>query len=214
MPSARKPPTAAPADLWDMSRIADELGFPYRRVEKWRRGRVRNFPDPLPLDHPRHPDGRRPWWTSTSIRQWAVHAGHMNYDGTLTVPSPEVPIRPVAGMTYDELVNDRTETWGMPEIARRLGVEDQTVRKWRHNFIANPNPHPNRLPAPDFSGEPPLSNADPRVRARRLRVGRGKPEWWAGTIRQWAMQTDRMDLEGNPQRAKSPGAPRTTTRAA
>lgn len=197
-----------PPDLWDMSRIAEQMGVSYRRVEKWRRLCVRNFPDPLPLDHPRHPDGRRLWWFSAVIRQWAIDAGRMNPDGTLTAPAvSETPIPSVAGMTYDELVNDHSETWGIPEIARRLNVKNQTVRKWRRNYNRNPNAHPYRLPPPDFPPGPPKSMADPRTRATRLQVAHGTPEWWAGTIRRWAMQTGRMDEDGNAQRATSPGAP-------
>lgn len=182
MPNTHTPPPT----LWNMSQIAAELGVPYRRVEKWRRGRIKNFPEPLPLDHPHHPDQRRPWWPEHVIRQWAIHAGRMNDDGTLrNRVQVEAPV--VVGLSYDELVNDRSHRWEMPEIARQLKVEQQTVRMWRRNFRKNPEiPHPNRLPPPD--GTP-----------------QGIPWWWAGTIRRWAMQTGRMDREGNPMRAKPPG---------
>lgn len=95
---------------------------------------------------------------------------------------------------YLRLTQDRTE-WTMPDIARQLRVKQQTVRSWRKDSLAarrdNPAapPHPHHLPPQDDDAH-------------------GRPVWWAGTVRRWAMQTGRMDLHGHPQRLKPPGRPR------
>lgn len=98
---------------------------------------------------------------------------------------------------YLRLTQDRTE-WTMPDIARHLAVKPQTVRSWRKDSLSalrdNPAapPHPHHLPRQDDDAH-------------------GRPVWWAGTIRRWAMQTGRMDEHGTPQRLKPPGRPRANT---
>jgi hypothetical protein len=111
---------------------------------------------------------------------------------------------------YRALVEDRT-LWDMPTIAGELGVQYQTVKTWRKD-TGWPRPklpeeraapqnkprngvHPNLLPAPDMT----LS---------------GKPVWFAGTIRFWAMQTGRMSPEGVARKRKPPGRPKATAAAA
>lgn len=95
---------------------------------------------------------------------------------------------------YLELINDKTE-WTMPDIARELKVMTQTVRSWRKDALTalrtNPAapPHPHHLPVEDIDSH-------------------GRPVWYAGTIRKWAMQTGRMSQTGEPQRLKPPGRPR------
>lgn len=98
---------------------------------------------------------------------------------------------------YLKLVEDRTE-WTMPAIAKELKVKAQTVRSWRKDSLQarreNPAapPHPHHLPKEDLAWD-------------------GRPVWYAGTIRKWAMQTGRMNEKGEPQRLKPPGRPRAAT---
>ena len=99
---------------------------------------------------------------------------------------------------YQELINDKAE-WTMPDIGRELNVQPQTVRSWRKDSLAaireNPAapPHPHQLPMPDVPNT------------------HGRPVWYAGTVRNWAMQTGRMSDTGVPQRLKPPGRPRGST---
>ena len=94
---------------------------------------------------------------------------------------------------YQALVNDVTP-WNMNDIADGLEVKPQTVRSWRRQALRalrdEPHvPHPNELPP----AESPT----------------GATVWKAGTIRRWAIQTGRMTPDGQPQRLKPPGRPRT-----
>jgi hypothetical protein len=99
--------------------------------------------------------------------------------------------------TYLKLTGDKAE-WTMPDIARELAVKAQTVRSWRKDSLTarrkNPAapPHPHHLPPEDLEIL-------------------GRPVWFAGTIRKWAMQTGRMSSDGTPQRLKPPGRPRAAT---
>lgn len=94
--------------------------------------------------------------------------------------------------TREELVNDDTP-WDMVMIAENLGVKHQTVKSWRKDYrkaIKNQQaPHPKLLPEPDGPKVP------------------GKPMWKAGTVRAWAMQTDRMLEDGTAVKQKPPGRP-------
>jgi hypothetical protein len=107
---------------------------------------------------------------------------------------------PAVTAQYRRLIDDRTE-WTMPDIAKNLKVQPQTVRSWRKDALAaqrdNPAapPHPHHLPGPDTDAH-------------------GRPIWYAGTIRRWAMQTGRMNNIGEPQRLKPPGRPRSLPVAA
>ncbi len=109
------------------------------------------------------------------------------------MPTATVTTNPTTAR-YLELINDKTE-WCMPDIARHLGVKTQTVRSWRKDALAalraNPTapPHPHHLPKEDDDAH-------------------GRPVWYAGTIRRWAMQTGRMSEIGEAQRLKPPGRPR------
>lgn len=101
---------------------------------------------------------------------------------------------------YLKLIDDRAE-WTMPDIARELDVKPQTVRSWRKDSLSarreNPAapPHPHHLPKEDIDAH-------------------GRPIWFAGTIRKWAMQTGRMNEKGEAQRLKPPGRPRAVALAA
>lgn len=107
---------------------------------------------------------------------------------------------PAVTAQYSRLITDRTE-WTMPDIAKNLEVQPQTVRSWRKDALAaqrdNPTapPHPHHLPGPDADAH-------------------GRPIWYAGTIRRWAMQTGRMSNVGEPLRLKPPGRPRSQSMTA
>ena len=94
---------------------------------------------------------------------------------------------------YQDLITDETP-WNMNDIAAALKVQPQTVRSWRKQALratrTDPGtPHPNELP--------PVESPT------------GATVWRAGTIRNWAIQTGRMTKEGQAQRLKPPGRPRT-----
>lgn len=78
------------------------------------------------------------------------------------------------------LVNDTT-LWGMREISANLNYSYQTVRVMR---AAGQLPEPDATPS-------------------------GRPVWYAGTIRRWAIDSRRMDHDGKVrhlQRGRPPGS--------
>lgn len=94
------------------------------------------------------------------------------------------------------LASERIDTWGIAAIA---GVNHQTVKVWRKDYLA----------------------------AKRSAVARGVPlvldqgcllapdeelssggAWEPGRVVAWLKQTGRMDEAGNPLRRPSPGRPR------
>lgn len=116
----------------------------------------------------------------------------------MSAPTPTITAVPTRmtqdeAAIYEQLVNDRTP-WNMAAISENLEVQPQTVRKWRKQSLAanrvQPNvPHPNELPPSDAPD--------------------GSAIWYAGTIRRWAIQTQRMTPTGQALRLKPPGRPRT-----
>lgn len=80
-----------------------------------------------------------------------------------------------------------TSLWGMNEIAANLYYSVQSIRTLRKD---------GKLPEPDATPS-------------------GRPAWYAGTIRRWAMDTGRMDPDGKICHLKPTGRPkgsRTKTR--
>lgn len=88
------------------------------------------------------------------------------------------------------LLNDK-ELWDAQRIATELKVTVGAVKKWRSNGLRDERE--GRTPG---NGSLPPSDVD------------GHALWYAGTIRRWAMQTGRMDKNGTPKKATSPGRPR------
>jgi len=183
--------------LWDMHQIARELGVGYGNVQKWRAKEHLFFPGPIPVVLK---PGTKPVlrWYAGQVRAWAIDNGRMFPDGTLPAgrtPDPASPLPP-GTLTLEELVSD-TEKWFLKDISRELGVQYQTVKIWRNEALKHRDaqgrylPHPNRLPAPAWDGP--------------------NPWWYAGRVRQWAMQSGRMDEDGAPLRAKPPGRPKKAT---
>jgi hypothetical protein len=80
---------------------------------------------------------------------------------------------------YHRLIYD-TAVWGINEIASNLGLKVQTIRDYRQTGVLCPE--------------------DGRIT--------GRPWWYAGTVRRWAIETGRMTREGVAQPGKPSGRPR------
>jgi hypothetical protein len=116
-------------ELWDTAELAAALGKQEATVRRWRRngtGDPPSFP-PFPAPVTTKPGPAlfpEPLWDAGAVRQWGVHTGRLNRDGT-PAPAPRPPARPIAPPVEVPLADGNTATVPRRWVKRFRGLDDR-----------------------------------------------------------------------------------------